>query len=68
MKKKTEMTYQQARQELETLVEELEQPDADLGQIASKVKRALELVAFCRNYLRKVHEDAETTLDAYDKG
>ncbi|HPW77841.1 MAG: exodeoxyribonuclease VII small subunit [Bacteroidetes bacterium ADurb.Bin037] len=67
MKKKTEMTYQQARRELETLVEELERPDADLGQIASKVKRALDLVSYCRNYLRKVREDAETTLDAYEK-
>jgi len=24
-------------------------------------------VSYCRNYLRKVREDAETTLDAYEK-
>ena len=48
MKKETGMTYQAARKELEALVEELERPNADLGQIAAKVKRALELVKFCR--------------------
>ena len=60
------MTYQQARRELETLVEELERPDADLGQIASKVKRALDRCPIagitCARYV-----NAETTLDAYEK-
>ncbi|MFA5301084.1 MAG: exodeoxyribonuclease VII small subunit [Bacteroidales bacterium] len=67
MKKKTEMTYEQAREELDILVASLEQPDADLGVISAKVKRALELVAFCKDYLHKVQEDAEKTLDSYEK-
>ncbi len=67
MNKKTEITYLQARQELQSLAEDLEKPDADLGQIASKVKRALELVTYCRNYLRKVQEDTETIINTYEK-
>ena len=67
MKKKTELNYEQAREELDTLVASLEQPDADLGVISAKVKRALELVAFCKDYLHKVQEDAEKTLDSYEK-
>jgi len=67
MKKKTELTYEQAREELDTLVASLEQPDADLGMISAKIKRALELVTFCRDYLHHVQEDAEKTLDSYEK-
>ncbi|NLA15926.1 MAG: exodeoxyribonuclease VII small subunit [Bacteroidales bacterium] len=66
MKKETGMTYPAARKELEMLVEELERPDADLGQISKKVKRALELVTFCREYLRKVRKDADTILDDFE--
>lgn len=66
MKKETGMTYQAARKELEALVEELERPNADLGQIAAKVKRALELVKFCGDYLYKVQEDADTLLHDFE--
>ncbi|HOO42233.1 MAG TPA: exodeoxyribonuclease VII small subunit [Bacteroidales bacterium] len=67
MKKKTELNYEQAREELDTLVTSLEQPDADLGVIGAKVKRALELVAFCKDYLHQVQEDAEKALDSHEK-
>ena len=67
MNRKKEITYLQARQELQELVEELEKPEADLGQIAAKVKRALELVTFCRNYLRKVQEDTEAIIETHEK-
>ncbi|HOO69036.1 MAG: exodeoxyribonuclease VII small subunit [Bacteroidales bacterium] len=67
MKKKTELSYEQAREELDILVSSLEQPDADLGMISAKVKRALELVSYCRDYLHQVQEDAEKTLDSNEK-
>lgn len=67
MKKKTELSYDQAREELDILVSSLEQPDADLGMISAKVKRALELVSYCRDYLHQVQEDAEKTLDSNEK-
>ena len=67
MKKKSEMTYGQAREELDTLVASLEQPGADLGKISAHVKRALELVTFCRNYLHQVSKDAEKAIDSYEK-
>ncbi|MFY9116774.1 MAG: exodeoxyribonuclease VII small subunit [Bacteroidales bacterium] len=66
MKKEKDLTYPAARKELEKIVEELERPDADLGIIAAKVKRALELVTFCREYLHKVQEDAETLLSDFE--
>ena len=62
MTKKMTMTYSQAREELDTLVEALEQPNADLGQMAEKVKRAVELVAWCREYLRSVKEESDKIL------
>lgn len=56
------MTYLQAREALDTLVKELEVPDADLGTIAEKVKRATALVAYCRQYLRTVQEQAQEAM------
>lgn len=53
MKKEKDLTYPAARKELEKIVEELERPDADLGIIAAKVKRALELVTFAGNICTK---------------
>ena len=38
------------------------QPNADLSEIAGKVKRAVELVAFCREYLKGLQNDADKIL------
>jgi exonuclease VII small subunit len=47
---------------LDELVKAVEQPNADLSEIAGKVKRAVELVAFCREYLKGLQNDADKIL------
>lgn len=62
MTRKSPLTYDQARAELDELVKAVEQPNADLSEIAGKVKRAVELVAFCREYLKGIQNDADKIL------
>lgn len=55
-------SYQKAREELDALVAEIEQPQTDLGQITDKIKRATLLVTYCRNYLRTLQEETDKML------
>lgn len=48
------MTYSAALKELESLLEELRGPAVDLDALEKKVKRASELIVWCRQRLRKV--------------
>ena len=48
---KEELTYEQAIQELETLVERVEEKDAPLDRIEKDIKRAMQLIAFCKTQL-----------------
>ena len=41
--------YAAALAELETILGELERADVDVDALATKVKRAAELIAFCRD-------------------
>jgi len=41
--------YAAALAELETILSELERADVDVDVLAEKVKRAAELIAFCRD-------------------
>lgn len=60
---KQEMTYEQARAELDALVKALEEPQADLGRMTTQVKRAVDLIAFCRDYLRTLTQEVDKVLD-----
>lgn len=55
---KNEMTYSQAIAELEGILQALEKSDeANLDYIAKQVKRATELMEFCRNQLLEIDEE-----------
>ena len=53
---KEEVTYEQAIKELESLVERVEEKDASLDRIESDIKRAMALIAFCKQQLRGYKE------------
>ena len=77
-KKKSELTYTQAAEELETILDEIESGTADVDVLGEKVERASTLIRFCRETLsgtelrvRKVVEDltaaaAEESTDTED--
>ena len=56
--------YEAAYAELLTIVEALRQEPSDLDQMIEQVKRAQELIAFCREKLRKAEEE----LDGLEEG
>ena len=70
-KKKSELTYTQAAEELETILDEIESGTADVDVLGEKVERASTLIRFCRETLsgtelrvRKVVEDLTATATA----
>ncbi len=60
---KEELTYEKAIAELETLVERVEEKDAPLDRIEKDIKRAMQLIAFCKTQLRGYKERFSALMD-----
>jgi len=58
MSKKT-MTYESALKELKEVLDDLREEMISIDDMTTKVKRAKELIEFCKNKLRKVGDDLE---------
>ncbi len=56
------LSYKQALKELEKLVDKIEKPDANPENLADEVKRALELIKVCREYISGFREETENLL------
>ena len=54
-----ERKYEEAYAELERLVARIEDPKRDLATIGDDVKKAMELIGWCRDYLRGSQEQIE---------
>lgn len=74
-KKKTELTYSQASDELETILDEIESGTADVDVLSEKVERAAALIKRCRETLsgtelrvQKVVEELAATAADDDDG
>ena len=59
---KSKLTYSSAIAELEGIVREIESGETDVDVLTEKVKRASELIRFCKDRLRKTQKAVETTL------
>lgn len=57
-----DLTYGEALEELESLLEELEGADTDVDLLAERVARGVELVRFCRARLQVVSKDVDTVV------
>ena len=53
------MTFEQAIQQLEALTAKLEKGDVDLAQLSEEIKRAQELIVFCKTQLGQVQQDVD---------
>ena len=62
MKKET-ITYTAAKAEIEKIVELIESEELDVDQLTNNVKRALELVAFCKKKLTETDEELQKVLE-----
>jgi exodeoxyribonuclease VII small subunit len=57
------LTYSQAKQELEEIVSAIESGKLDVDALTEKVKRASELIAFCKEKLTKTDEELQKILN-----
>ena len=51
--------YEEVYAELESLITRIEDPQRDLSTIGTDVRKAMALIAWCRNYIRGSQEEIE---------
>jgi exodeoxyribonuclease VII small subunit len=56
------MKYQQAIEELESIVREIENETIGMDDLSEKVKRAAELVSYCRKVLNSTETEVQNIL------
>lgn len=57
------ITYTEAKKELEEIVSAIESGELDVDTLTEKVKRASELITFCKDKLTKTDEELQKILD-----
>ncbi len=64
--RKDKLTYTPAITELEEIVNEIESGEVDVDVLTTKVKRASELIKFCRNSLRDTQKEVGKVLEGIE--
>ncbi len=63
MAKQNTQTYEAAMAELETIVDKMERNELDIDSLCEQLKRAKQLIAFCRDRLIKTDEEIKKLLE-----
>ena len=58
--------YEEVFAELEALVRKIEAPERDLSAIGADVKKAMALIAWCRDYIRGNEAEVEKLMKEED--
>lgn len=61
------LTYTDAIRELELILQELEDATINVDELSQKVKRAGELLVFCKNKLTSTEHEVNNLLKNFDK-
>jgi len=61
---KEELKYEQAYQELQTIVRRMENDEFDIDQMSEQLKRAQQLIKLCKDKLTKTDEEIKKILTA----
>ena len=59
---KKNITYQNAIEELEDILQKMEDNELEIDSLSDQVKRASELISFCKNKLKSTEKDVEDIL------
>ena len=59
---KKDFSYNDAIAEIQQILLEIESESIDINLLSIKIKRATELLKFCKNKLKKTDEEVETLL------
>ncbi len=62
------LSYEAAMQELQQIVAELQGENADIDQLEAKAERAAQLIAYCREKLRKTEAAIGRLFDDEEAG
>ncbi len=60
------MTYSEALEELEQIIQEIENKEIGIDDLSLKVKRASLLLKFCKEKLKTTEEDINAILEEMD--
>lgn len=64
--KKDKLTYSSAITELEEIVNDIESGEVDVDVLTTKVKRASELIKFCKDNLRDTQKEVNKVLEGME--
>ncbi len=63
---KKKQTYENAYEELQTILEAIQSEEVSLDALAAQLKRAKELIQYCKEKLRAVELELEDVFDEED--
>ena len=63
---KKKQTYESAYVELQTILEAIQSEEVSLDSLATQLKRAKELIQFCKEKLRAVESELEDVFETDD--
>lgn len=61
------MSYSKAMREIEEILKYIESQEVDVDILVEKVKRASELIRFCKNKLKTAEQELQKTLIELEK-
>lgn len=67
MSEKKKMTYSQAIEELEKIINDMESENINVDVLTEKVKRASHLIKFCKGSLRTTEEEVKKALSEIEE-
>jgi len=62
MSEHNDLTYSEAFEELQRIVNEIENESVDVDVLTSKIKRATQLIKFCKTKLKSTEEEVKNVL------
>ena len=62
-----QLTYIEAFEELQQIVNDIEEGETGIAQLSEKVKRAAELIKICKNKLISTEKDVNKILDELEE-
>ena len=63
---KQELTYTKAYAELEKIVNQIENEEVEIDKLAEQVKRASELLSFCKEKLKKSEKEIANIMKTFE--
>ena len=67
MSKNKQLTYSLALTELQEIISEIESEEINVDTLAEKVKKATELIKFCKSRLRNTEDEVKKVLSSFEE-